>query len=969
MKRLKSSIHNKTIGIIALGVTAMVLAVYFASRLTVMGGFLKLEKTFLERNIDRSQGVIADRVNNLAIKLSDWSSWDDTCKFIDDKNEAYIKSNIVESSLENLKINYMVYINASGEIVYTFGYDGEKKKKVPVPEGFLKSLTKGSLLASHANEQSSVSGIILTTDGPLLVASKPILTSESKGPVKGALIFAADLDSDEIARLGNILRLDMDVKGFKAAGLPEDFVVARRSFLDGRQKVLAEFGKDKVAGYSVLKDIYGKSALILKISEPREIYQFGSRTLNYFVLVLLLVGLLFGAAVFFPLEQEIIARKWTEKLLREIGEKYQTLIETTNTGYLILDSQGKVVDANKEYLRLIGRKSLSDVLGKSVTDWTAPYDLKRNADAIKECMAKGFIRNLTIDYLAPDGKITPVEIQATVVKTEGDFQIVSLCRDITIRKMAQEAIHKAKEEAEASAKAKSSFLSNMSHEIRTPMNAILGFGELLKSTPGLTDKQKGYVEMINSSGQGLVKIIDDILDISKMEAGRIVFETVEFDLHYLSVNVFKMIAVRLKGSNVHPYVEIAQDVPILVKGDPTRLRQILVNLLGNAAKFTKKGGVGLIVELGENSKTPADEIAIRFIVKDTGIGIPKDKIEEIFLPFTQADSSTTRKFGGTGLGLTIVKSFIQAMGGQINVRSEEGQGTEFIVDLTFKKVVSQDSAKEKLLKREEFIGKKVLILDDNEIARRVLNKNCQLVGLETLAIESTAEGAQETLDRLAREGKIPDVLLFDVLLEHGDSLGLLKNVKADGRFNQCKIIAVTAEAKIGDRETARNLGFDGYLPKPFVAADLVQVLSAVLAERKVAEAALIPDADTARVKILLVEDSIENVELMLENFKILGCDCTCAYNGIQAIQELQTNPYDICFMDIHMPEMNGLEATTIIKHQTNIKIPIIALTAAVLPEEKDGALQAGMDAFLTKPVQLETLREIIKKYALKFKQS
>jgi two-component system sensor histidine kinase/response regulator len=569
----------------------------------------------------------------------------------------------------------------------------------------------------------------------------------------------------------------------------------------------------------------------------------------------------------------------------------------------------------------------------------------------------------------PDDEVGDLAVSFNAMSTRLRDTTVSrddLINEIEERKKLEFDLMQAKIKAETANRAKSEFMAKMSHEIRTPLNSILGFGELFNTTQ-MTDQQRNFLDMLNSNSRLLLAIINEILDFSKIEAGGIQLESIEFDLHYLVIDILKIFKARGEKRGVFYYVDINPTVPVRIKGDPTRLRQILTNLLDNADKFTPKGQIGLTLELDPNKQASGDEVYLCIMVRDTGIGIAADKMDSIFQPFTQADNSITRKYGGTGLGLTIIKSLVEIMGGTITLESKEGVGTVFTVCVKFSKAVTVIYDQINKLKREELRGKKVLILDDNEIILKIVNKACESVGMEVLSSEKTAESIQVSLEKLIREGNVPDLLLFDIMLQKSDSLGLVRTIRQDDRLKHCKIVAITAQTRIGDIKTAKEAGFDGYLSQPFNIGDFVQVIAMVLGcqgqETMVVTRHVAEEMSCKGIEILVVDDSMSNIALMEEYLKVLGCKADFAYDGQEAVEKLRgEKKYDLCLMDIQMPKISGMGATAIIRKEIDANIPIIALSAAVLKEEREAALKAGMNDFLEKPLKLSALRDTLKKY-------
>ena len=666
--------------------------------------------------------------------------------------------------------------------------------------------------------------------------------------------------------------------------------------------------------------------------------------------------------------RDITERKRAEAELKRVNFMSDSALDLTKAGYwhVPLDNSGWYTSSERA-ARIFGDLPTPGHRYR-LDEWAA--HVREGDEAAAKATMENFtaavegripVYDATYAYKRPiDGRVVWIHALGHVVKDANGkpTDMYGVTQDITDFKMLEAGIRQAKEKAEEATKSKSAFLANMSHEIRTPMNGVIGMTELALDTD-LTAEQRDYLNTVKSSADALLSIINDILDFSKIEAGRIELDPVEFLLRDSIGDTLNPLSLRASSKNVELAYEVAADVPDALVGDVHRLRQILVNLVGNAIKFTAKGEV--VVEFAVAERL-GDDIAIRFAVRDTGIGISREAASRLFKPFEQAETSTTRKFGGTGLGLAISRQLVELMGGTIKLDSEPGVGSTFSFTIRMKvgehraPVVADDAAR-------LFEGKTALVVDDNHTNRRILETMLGNWGLKTICADGGA-AALATLDRTDSAGAPIALLISDLHMPEMDGFELVRAVRDRAASASLPVIMLTSSASPGDQAQSVELNVAARMIKPvkqsLLLDNIVRILSG--ASRRDAGPAPGPSAATAApartLRVLLAEDNAVNQKFAVRVLTGAGHEVVVADNGRIAVDQWAANPFDVVLMDLQMPELDGLDATREIRTRetgTGKHTPIIALTANAMTGDREMCLNAGMDGYVAKPIKKDLL--------------
>jgi PAS domain S-box-containing protein len=697
------TLRKKTLIIIGAILISLIAILYAVSQSILMDSFLELEEQNTQKNVGRAQNALSDDISSLVTMTRDWATWDDTYNFIENANTEYIEANPTDETIKGLRVNVMLFIKSSGQIVFSKAFDLQKEQDMPVPQSLLGHISPGSILVYHPDTNSSVNGIILLPEGPMLISSEPIVTSQGEGPIRGALVWGRYLDSAEIDMLAKTTSLSLTVHRLDEPQMPSDFAAARSSLSGNKPIFVHPLNGESVAGYALVEDIYGTPVLMLRADMPRSIYQQGQSSLLYFVSLIVAVGLVFVVAILLLLERLVLsplsrlsasvssiassgdlsarvfmkgndelarlggeinkmlgALEHSHEALRESEDKFKRLVEDMNDGYFVVQDS-KVVFANVRSAEMLGHPE-AEITNKPVEGLLTPEVIK----GLSEMQVRGSCGEATpqqyeMKLIMKDGMTRTVELGARLIDYGSKPAVSVVMRDITERRKAEEALAqqaqelaRSNNELSAVNKELEAFSYSVSHDLRAPLRSIDGFSKaLLEDYVDKLDEQgRDYLQRVRAASQRMAQLIDDLLNLSRVTRGDMRCEPVN-----LSV-LAQTIAEELKKTQPGRQVEFVIEEGLTVNGDARLLKLVLENLLSNSWKFTSKHKRGRVEFGAERS-----DGKLAYFVRDDGAGFDMAYVEKLFIPFQRLHAPT--EFPGTGIGLALVQRIIHRHGGHV----------------------------------------------------------------------------------------------------------------------------------------------------------------------------------------------------------------------------------------------------------------------------------------------------------------
>ena len=960
-------IRNRVLSI--LGMTFILMLMLFAvvTGQILDNSFHNLEQKEITKNLERADSAIESKLNKMEITAADWGYWDDTYYFLEGDDE-YITNNLEPESLINLQVDMMLFYDINGQLYYATGADPETNEKIQIPESLLSYLNIQSKLLSAPENPIEASGILQTPDGDiLLLASNPI-TESTNDEITGTLIVVNYVDQNFIEGVEELTKLKLAVNNIGT----EKTAAMESELLENDGIGIEVLNKESIIASKILYDINGNPALILEVEMTREIHQQGEIAMIYMISAIMLLGIIYGIIVMFSMEKYILARisdlrknliditksgslgsrvktdgndeltdlsenindvlNTLEEKENKIHEeevktqnKMKSIIENILSGVILIDGETHLItDVNPVAEEMIGLPR-AQIVGKICHEFVCPAE-KGNCPISDLGETVNRSERVLIDK---EGTKIPILKSVASVNLSGKEYLIESFVDLSKIKEVEKELVKAKIIAESANRAKSDFLATMSHELRTPLNSIIGFSDLiLEGNAGeLKDNQKRYISNISTSGKHLLSLINNVLDLSKIEAGKMELHPEGFPVEEVLLEVKQLMASLANKKNIKISYVREDDVG-KVFADKTKIKQILYNLLSNAVKFTPEGGT-----IDVNVENSGDRI--RFSVQDSGIGISEEDMKKLFTPFTQLDSAANRQYEGSGLGLTLVKKFVELHNGTLEVESEPGRGTKFTFELTIKEdprekekknstygkqtvnlETDDSSAVSVHVEPENSTGDEelILVVEDDDASRELLEETLKHSGYRVISISR----GQEALE--IAEKTQPVAITLDIMMPGMDGWEVLNKLKKNDKTKDIPVIITTM---LDERKIGTALGAEEHFIKPVQKKTLIATLERIQKDRS-----------HGPFHLLVVDDEKVAVEMIEEMLKDKNFKVTPAFGGQEAIDIALKEHPDAILLDLMMPEVTGFDVIRALKSkEESSDIPIIVCTAKYLEKE------------------------------------